>query len=53
MPVMLTAVPPAVVPEAGAIELTVGGGLLEELETGRRIIAAIEGTPLLSTRNSM
>jgi len=53
VPVMLTVVPPAVVPEAGEIELTVGAGLLEELATGKRIIAATEGTPLLSTRKSM
>ena len=29
VPVMLTAVPPAVVPELGAIVVTVGAGLLE------------------------
>ncbi len=53
VPVMVTAVPPLALPVLGMIALTVGGGSLEELGTGRRTMAAVEGTPLLSTRNSM
>ena len=52
-PVMVIAVPPAVVPEVGEIELKVGAGLLEEFGAGNRVMAATEGTPLLSTIKSM
>ena len=53
VPVMVTAVPPVTLPLLGVIALTVGGGLPEALGAGRRTIAALDGTPLLSTRNSM
>ena len=53
VPAMATDVPPLALPVLGVIELTVGGGLPEALGAGRRTIAALEGTPLLSTRNSM
>ena len=43
MPVMATDVPPLALPVLGVIELTVGGGLPEELGAGRRTMAAVGG----------
>ena len=51
VPVMVTDVLPAVVPEFGAIELTVGAGF--EPELFNRTKGATEGTPLLLMMNSM
>ena len=51
VPVIVTAVPPAVVPETGEIALTVGAGL-PPVEL-RLVNFATEGTPLLFTRNTM
>ena len=50
VPVMVTAVPPLIVPEFGEMEVTVGAGV--ELELTRRELA-IDGTPLLFKINSM
>ncbi len=50
VPVMVTDVPPAVVPDTGEIELTVGAGFAELFSSTN---FATEGTPLLLSRNSM
>ena len=50
VPVIVTAVPPAAVPEFGAMEATVGEGV--ELELKRKELAT-DGTPLLFKINSM
>jgi hypothetical protein len=50
VPVMVTAVPPLIVPEFGEMEVTVGAGVELEL---RRMELATDGTPLLFKINSM
>ena len=47
---MVTDVPPAVVPDTGEIELTVGAGFAELFSNTN---FATEGTPLLLSRNNM
>ena len=51
VPVMVTDVPPEVVPDVGEIELTVGAGF--DAELFNRTKGATEGTPSLLMRNSM
>src|SRR5436190_1254297 len=48
VPVMVSAVPPAMPPDAGVTPVSVGAD-----EPPNCVIAATEGTPLVSTRNSM
>ena len=45
VPVMLTAVPPAVGPEVGEIELTVGAGLVEPRPLARPAICMTQAPP--------
>jgi hypothetical protein len=51
VPVMVTDVPPEVLPDVGEIELTVGAGF--EAEPLNRTNGATDGTPLLLMMNSM
>lgn len=51
VPVIVTDVPPEVVPDVGEIELTVGAGF--DADPFKRTKGATEGTPLLLMMNSM